>query len=163
PLSTQVLAMMSVYGRTPEVRRRAAESLRGRTAGDFLELLVGLMVDPLKYEVKPVAGPGSPGVLFVEGERFNVARYYAPLTVSIDWRPGDIVTYDASGMPEITRMVGASAVTPVHGVTGSKTLVSQTDQVEFARVSAAQIMAENQRSAAAAEAQLEGDVAQIRA
>lgn len=163
PLSTQVLAMMSVYGRTPEVRRRAAEFLRNRPSRDFLELLVGLMVDPLKYEVKPVAGPGSPGVLLVEGERFNVARYYAPQTVNIPWRPGDIVSYDASGMPGITRLVGATAITPVHGVAGSKTLVSQTEQVEFARVSAAQIMAENQRSAAAAEAQLEGDVAQIQA
>ncbi len=36
------------------------------------------MSDPLKYEVKPVGGPGSPGVLFVEGQQFNVNRFYAP-------------------------------------------------------------------------------------
>jgi hypothetical protein len=32
----------------------------------------------LKYEVRPVGGPGSPGVLYVEGERFNVKHIYAP-------------------------------------------------------------------------------------
>src|SRR5262249_6832188 len=48
PLSTEVLAMLSVYGRTPEVRRRAAEILRRRPADDYLGLLVGLLVDPLK-------------------------------------------------------------------------------------------------------------------
>ena len=35
PLSTEVLAMMSVYGRTPEVRRLATENLRGRSADDY--------------------------------------------------------------------------------------------------------------------------------
>ena len=60
------------------------------------------MVDPLKYEVKPVGGPGSPGVLFVEGEQFNVARFYAPPP------PPNIVPrarrhhpFDRSGMPVI--------------------------------------------------------------
>lgn len=76
--SSRVLAMLAVYGKTPDLRRRAIETLRGRPAEDFLDLLVGLMIDPYKYEVKPVAGPGSPGVLFVEGEKFNVSRFYAP-------------------------------------------------------------------------------------
>ena len=89
--------MLAVYGRTPEVRRRATEILRGRPAEDYLELLVGLMVDPLKYEVKPVAGPGSPGVLFVEGERFNVARFYAPPPPSI--APGSPATSSPTTRP----------------------------------------------------------------
>ena len=67
---------------------------------EYLDLLVGLMIDPLKYEVKPVGGPGSPGVLFVEGERFNVSRYYAPPAApTITPRPGDIVTFDHTACP----------------------------------------------------------------
>ena len=98
PLSSKVLAMLAVYGKTPDVRRRATETLRGRSAEDFLDLLVGLMVDPYKYQVKPVAGPGSPGVLFVEGEKFNVSRFYAPPAApNITAQPGDVVTYDAYG------------------------------------------------------------------
>ena len=162
PLATEVLAMLSVYGQTPEVRRRAAENLRGRPADDYLELLVGLMVDPLKYEVKPVGGPGSPGVLFVEGQRFNVARFYAPPAPNIIWRPGDVITFDASGMPMITENVGTiSSVT--QGVPGSKTLVTRTDRTSPPQYSVAQMMAEAQKAAVSAEAQLEGDVAQIKA
>ena len=32
---------------------------------------------PFKYQVRPVGGPGSPGELFVDGERFNIDRVYA--------------------------------------------------------------------------------------
>jgi hypothetical protein len=159
-LSTEVLAMLSVYGQTSEVRRRAAETLRGRPAEDYIELLVGLMVDPLKYEVRPVGGPGSPGVLFVEGERFNVARFYAPPAPNIVWRPGDMISFDASRMPVIIQNVGTTSVT--RGVPGSKTLVTRTDQTEFGEYSVAQMMAEAQKAAVAAEAQLESDVAQIK-
>ncbi len=40
--------------------------------------MIGLLRKRVKYEVRPVGGPGSPGVLFVEGERFNVQRLYVP-------------------------------------------------------------------------------------
>ena len=32
--------------------------------------------------MKQVAGPGMPGVLFVEGEQFNVRRFYMPPTAA---------------------------------------------------------------------------------
>ena len=162
PLSSKVLAMLAVYGKTPDVRRRATETLRGRSAEDFLDLLVGLMIDPYKYEVKPVAGPGSPGVLFVEGEKFNLSRYYAPPAApNITPQPGDIVSYDPSGMPLISRPLGITSSTK-KGVPGSKTLVKETDNMEFEVISPYQLMAEAQRGAVMAEAQLEGDVAMIK-
>jgi hypothetical protein len=161
PLSSKILAMLAVYGKTPDVRRRATETLRGRSAEDFLDLLVGLMIDPYKYEVKPVAGPGSPGVLFVEGEKFNISRFYAPPAApNITRQPGDIVSYDPSGMPLINRPVGITRST--RGVPGSKTLVKETDVEQFEVISPYQLMAEAQRGAVMAEAQLEGDVAMIR-
>ncbi len=121
PLATKVLAMLAVYGQTPEVRRRATELLRGRPSQDYLELLVDLMVDPFKYEVKPVGGPGSPGILFVEGEKFNVARFYAPPPPpNVVPQPGDIITYDRFGTPGILRHV-----VDMKGVPGSSTLAYQ--------------------------------------
>ncbi len=75
PISSKVLALIAVYGKTPDARQRAAEILRRRPSEDFLDLLVGLMVDPYKYEVKPVGGPGSPGVLLVQGEKINENSY----------------------------------------------------------------------------------------
>ena len=159
-IATRVLAMLSVYGRTPEVRRRATEVLRGRPAADYLEQLVGLLVDPLRYEVKPVAGPGSPGILFVEGETFNVARFYAPPPApNVVPMPGDIITYDPFGMPIITRSLGASArviTRPGHQFQGYEADAA----VQF---SATAMMMEARKAAAMAESQLQGDVAQVKA
>jgi hypothetical protein len=158
PLATRVLAMLSVYGRTPEVRRRATEILRGRPSRDYLEWLVGLLVDPLHYEVKPVGGPGSPGVLFVEGEEFNTARFYAPpAPPNIVPMPGDIISYDQLGMPVITR--GLGAVDGRAGAAGPTTLAFGTNAV--VRYSASQMMLEALKGAAVAGSQLEGDVARI--
>ena len=42
---------------------------------------------PLKYEVKPVGGPGSPGVLFVEGERYQRPAAL-PDAGHAGWHPG---------------------------------------------------------------------------
>ena len=42
---------------------------------------IGLLHAPTRYEVRQVGGPGTPGVLLVEGERFNFRRFYAPPSV----------------------------------------------------------------------------------
>jgi Pretoxin HINT domain len=76
PTSSRAVAMLAVFGRSGEVRRAATEVLRRRDPRDFLGLLVGLVRDRLKYEVRPGATPNSPGQLFVEGERYNVNREY---------------------------------------------------------------------------------------
>src|SRR5262249_48221386 len=68
-LSSKSLAFLAVYGKTPEVRRRATETLRARPDHEYLDILMSLMSDPIRYEVRPVGGPGSPGILLVEGER----------------------------------------------------------------------------------------------
>jgi hypothetical protein len=158
--SSKALASLAVYGKSPEVRRRAMEILRRRPPEDFLDLLVALMSDPLKYEVRPVGGPGSPGVLFVEGARFNVQRFYAPPPPpNVTPMPGDQVSYDAFGMPVITRRTGI--VLGKAGVPGSKTLVNEYDgAVQF---SATQQMIQAQRATLSAQQQLAGDVAQVEA
>ena len=72
PISSKVMALIAVYGKSKEIRRSAMEELRTRKSDEYLELLTGLMADEYKYEVRQVGGPGLPGVLFVEGEKFNV-------------------------------------------------------------------------------------------
>jgi hypothetical protein len=158
PLSTKVLAMFAVYGKSPDVRQRATVVLRERPAEDFLDLLVGMMIDPLKYEVRPVGGPGSPGVLFVEGEKFNVNRFYAPPAPNITIGPNDIVTYDQFGMPIISRPVFSFGTVPTS--MKIKGLVAERDL--FVQFSARDMMLQAQAGAAAAEAQLEGDVKLIK-
>ena len=71
-------------GKSGEVRRIATETLKRRDPRDFVGLLIGMVRDPLKYEIRPVDGPTSPGVLFVEGERYNVRTMYGLTQRQID-------------------------------------------------------------------------------
>ena len=112
-------------------------------------MLVGLLIDPYKYEVKPVGGPGSPGVLFVEGEKFKVNRFYAPPAApDITPQPGDIITYDQNGMPIINRPVRQAAVMgEIKGVAGKRSLQKEMDFVDYAEISPSQLKLEAEKGA----------------
>jgi hypothetical protein len=160
PVSSKVLAMIAVYGKTPDVRERAVKVLRDRPSKDFIDVLVGLMTDEYKYEVRPVGGPGSAGVLFVEGEKFSVRRFYAPPAApDVTPRPGDTVSYDQNGMLIISRDVGQSFfhVNFKNGGDASGVTTAR------AQISPAVLEMEAQRAALAAQDQLEGDVNTIKA
>jgi len=161
PLSSKLLAVLSIYGKTPVVRRQAAETLRRRDPDDFLDVLVAHMVDPLKYEVRPVRGPGSPGVLFVEGQRYNVRRVYAAPAPNVNPQPGDIITYDAAGAPVIERPNGLFASSrPFSAAKGGMPPLSLTTR-SVTVISPLQVMAEAQRAAASSQAQLQADVDEL--
>lgn len=166
PISSKVLAMFAIFGRTPEVRRRATETLRGRTAEDFLDLFIALLIDPIHFEVKPVGGPGSPGAIFIEGKKANSMRYYAPPAApQIGFMPGDTLAYDQYGMPAIARPIGSFMVSDVtQGVPGSKTLARETTKqdVQYELISPYQLQREAQKGAIVAQAQLQNDVAYLK-
>ncbi|MFO0950189.1 MAG: hypothetical protein U0835_03370 [Isosphaeraceae bacterium] len=74
--SSQLLALLAVFSPSAAVRGRATESLRGREPDEYAAGLVATIRKPLKYEVSPVAGPGSAGILTVESEQAVVRRVY---------------------------------------------------------------------------------------
>ena len=78
PLASRGLAMIALDAIDPEVRRAAMETLARRDPRDYMGDLIALLRDELKWEVRPVGGPGSLGVLFVEGQEFRRTRIYAP-------------------------------------------------------------------------------------
>src|SRR5262245_47016305 len=120
PRASRALALLAVFSDSAEVRRRATETLRNRDTREFLGQVIGLLRKRVKYEVRPVGGPGSPGALFVAGERFNVQRLYAPPPMpNIPIFPGEPVTYDQLGLPVISRFLGL-------GVTSVQRSQSQT-------------------------------------
>jgi hypothetical protein len=82
--SSRALVVLSVSGKSPNVRRASAETLAQRDARESVSLLIAGLRKPLKYEVKAINGPDSPGVLFVEGEKFNLRRFY---TIPRIWNP----------------------------------------------------------------------------
>ena len=64
-----------------EVERTAFEALVSRDLRDILTRLIGMIRKPFEYQVRPIDGPGSAGVLFVEGEKFNVRRIYQSMPI----------------------------------------------------------------------------------
>ncbi|WP_422928141.1 polymorphic toxin-type HINT domain-containing protein [Singulisphaera sp. PoT] len=105
PGSSKSLAFLAAFGGSGEVRRRATEVLRRRDPREFANVLIALLREPVKYEVQPVAGPGSPGAVFVKGERFNVQRLYAPPPLPfIPFFPGSYLSYDDYGLPVLHQL-----------------------------------------------------------
>ncbi len=102
--ASRALATLAIKGATPEVRRTAQETLRRRDAREFLGLLVDGIRAPVKYEVRPVGGPGSPGVLFVEGEKYNVRRIYAPATPNFAPLPARFFANNVPFNPEASAL-----------------------------------------------------------
>jgi tetratricopeptide (TPR) repeat protein len=76
PSASNALAAIAVFSPAAEARRRAIETLTRRDPRDFVGRLVGMIRKPFKYEVRRPNGPRSPGELFVEGERYNIRRFY---------------------------------------------------------------------------------------
>lgn len=191
-LASKALAALAVYGASPDVRRRATESLRSREPAEFVADLIRLLTDPLKFEVRAVGGPGVPGVLFVEGEQFNVRRFYAPpLPPNLVVRPGDYVSYDAFGLPMILRNGSSVPGAPSFTVGGSQQIKASSrlaialgpqatgaikqaftpgagsGPIQFTptyvmQYSVSQNILQAQQAAASAQAQLESDVAAIK-
>ncbi|SIO03695.1 HEAT repeat-containing protein [Singulisphaera sp. GP187] len=108
PTASRALATLALFGASPEVRRLAAESLTGRDPREFADLLIAVLRDPVKYEVRPVAGPGSPGELYIHGKRANTRRFYAAPPSLATLRPSDVVGFDNNGLPVANRAVGSS-------------------------------------------------------
>ena len=76
--------------------------------------LIGLVKKPFKYQVRPVGGPGSPGELFVEGERFNIQRFYQNQTPRLPLlAQGRIYTPDVPFDPYSIRNIAMATMTGV--------------------------------------------------
>ena len=79
PSASNGLAALAVFSPSARCAARAIETLKRRDPRDVVGRLIGLIHKPYKYQVRHVNGPGSPGELFVEGERFNIERFYQNL------------------------------------------------------------------------------------
>ena len=97
PASTKALAYLAVFARSDEARRAATETLRHRDPREYAEPLIALLGEPIRYEIKHVAGIAEPGELLVEGKRANVRRVYTP--------PPTLHLADRLGRDEANRLV----------------------------------------------------------
>jgi hypothetical protein len=158
PKSSRALATLAVYSSNANVRAAAAQTLRDRPAEEYVPTLAELILEPLSYEIVPVGGPGSPGVLMVEGERFMLRRTYAPPPPPMfQPGPGDVITYDAMGLPVVNRPLYVDGQPNGRGDT--------IPLLHYARVDLGPQILEAQREAQlatlTAEAQLLGDLRRV--
>jgi hypothetical protein len=78
--------------------------LRHREPRDYAGDLIDRIRSPMKYDVKPVRGPGSPGALYIETSRYKALRTYeAPPAFVLDASFFGYVGYDANGLPVVIR------------------------------------------------------------
>jgi hypothetical protein len=181
--ASRALAFLSVSSESAEVRRRATETLRQRDPREFVGMLVGLVRDPIKYQVKPVNGPGSAGALFVEGKKFNVQRNYVvppinPLSIprrlfdsSIPFDPysSQNVTLAMAGMMTGVRdpaLQGTSGSCPPRRLAAGapQSLFLSAEEMAAQRdIAIAQALVQAQRATNIAQQQMVNDVAAIEA
>ncbi len=104
--ASRSLALLAVFGGSADVRARAIATLRLRDAREFASMLIGMILEPIEYEVKRVQGPGRGGELLIKGQGSapNLKRLYSPPAgPSIAPQPGDRVVLDANGLPVVFR------------------------------------------------------------
>ncbi len=104
--ASKALVLLAVFGGTADVRGRAAATLRGRDAREFAAMLIGMILEPIEYEVKKITRPGQTGELLIKGQGSapNVKRLYSPPGApSIAPQPGDRMTFDQNGLPVLFR------------------------------------------------------------
>jgi hypothetical protein len=114
PGSARALAFLALWGRSVHVQRSAIQILKRRDPRDFAGVMIALLRDPIKYEVRRVNGPGSPGQLVIKRKDANVKRLYSPLA------PPDLsllaygqLTYDAGGLPVVKLEMGGTSSSPM--------------------------------------------------
>ena len=157
------LALLAVSGESAEVRRTSMETLRRRDPLEFADVLIDLLRDPVKYEVRPVGGPGLPGAVTVKGPSFNIERVYSPPPPpNLPIFPGDDVTFDGRGLPIIIRHTDTTEL-PFAWIERGYTFPSGgiiPPHVPV-RIQLGGMWLENWKSAQSAQQQLSGDVAAI--
>ena len=109
--ASRALAILALMSRSAEARQEAVQILRNRDARDFAPLLIGMIRDPIKYEVKPVRGPGQTGELVINDGTTNRKRLYTPLAEpNVALRPGDRIIMGPDGLPVLSRFAGTNVV-----------------------------------------------------
>jgi hypothetical protein len=140
--ASRELAALAVLGATGPVRSAAVEALRSRTPRDYVGMLVDQIHAPMRYQVEPVRGPGSPGALAIETPRFRMLRTYDAPPV---FQPGSnfhgYVGYDSNGMPVIASGKELRRMATPSGIPGWAQNLSAIEQRTLNMITAANLKA----------------------
>ena len=76
PAASFWLATMAINKPSPAIRDQAKRALARRDPRDVIGWLVTVIHKPYQYELTQEQGPGTPALLMVNGERFDLERFY---------------------------------------------------------------------------------------
>lgn len=105
PSASAALAMIAVFSPHAPLRSDAAALLQNRDPREYASLLAGLLKKEIRYKVKSIDGPGSQGVLQIEGPNVEVVRRYSPPS-GPDVDPSAVNAVDQFGMPAVRTRTG---------------------------------------------------------
>ena len=106
PRSSRALADLAVTSRLESVRLAAIGALKERPRRDYAGLLVERVHAKIRFQVKPVEGPGSSGSLIVETPRVRMIRTYdAPPAFQLAGSFRGYIGYDANGLPVVAQRI----------------------------------------------------------
>jgi hypothetical protein len=97
--ASRAVAALALFSPSPTVRGRAVETAIRRDPRDYLDAILAMIRKPFTYKVQSVSGPGSEGVLFVEGERYNLQRLYRVEGLDPSTLPARLFTPDVPFNP----------------------------------------------------------------
>ncbi len=99
PTASFWLAAMAINKPSPAIRDQARRALARRDPRDIIGWLVTVIHKPYKYELTQEQGPGTPAFMKVNGERFDLERFYEP--AAVDFRLVPVLNF-TSGMQHVS-------------------------------------------------------------
>jgi hypothetical protein len=126
PAASFWLASLAVDCPSATVRQRASEALRRRDPRDVIGLLIRRVHKPYRYKVQPAQGPGSTGALMVDGEQFDVQRFYRMPDLDLRLLPPVTIGFEMPG----TRN---GVFTPAQAKTATNLISQETQLIAWHR------------------------------
>ncbi len=103
PAASFWIAALAIKRPSPAIRDQARRALARRDPRNIIGWLVTVIHKPYQYELTQEQGPGTPALLKVNGERFDLERFYEP--PPLDLRLVPVLNF-TSGMQQASANVG---------------------------------------------------------
>ncbi len=160
PTASSGIALLALDSPSADVRERAAQALLGRDPRDVIGRLINMVHKPYKYKINPGTGSGSTGSLVVDGEQFDLQRFYWFPTVETRMSP------PVASMPTAAPMAGGMVV-PTSSARAPQALTASAQfnlNLAWEReMSIAAAMQQSLQATAAVQKTLEDDIRMIQA
>ena len=164
PPSSGRLAILSIYGQTPEIRESAARAAQEARASRLRRVDRGSDPRPMTYQVRPVGGPGTQGALVIDSPRFRITRTYtAPQAFRLASAFKGYIGYDPNGLPAYMRSVDLHGYhDAIRGIDPNKIhLAAAENELRRGEARMAEMLAAAQFKARVAQQRLAEDVREV--